>query len=122
MTVPAPVLVMPPAPEITPGAEKVAVPPDAAVSCTALLRVIAPVNTELAAVDPPMVVVPVLPACTVSARATVYDPLTSSDVFAVPLVLPISTADVVLPSAPALPLGALAPMINVPLRAEVVPV
>ena len=62
MPVPAVLMVKPnPAPEITP-VENVTVPPVIAVNVAPLLRVIAPVKVEAAAVLPPILMVPVLPA------------------------------------------------------------
>ena len=89
---------------------------------TSLFKTILPVKLELWAVLPPKVAVPLLPACTVIARATIKAPFVNKAAFEVPLVSPNNTALVALPKAPADPDGAFEPTTNVPALIVVVPV
>src|ERR1041384_1517105 len=101
--------------------EKVTVPPLAAVKVALLFNTTLPVKLEEAAALPPNVITPVLPDCTVTARPTVKAPPIKSEASLLPAVSPTSTADDALPSAPALPDGALAPTTKVPAFTVVVP-
>ena len=93
---------------------KVEVPPPAATRVTLSFNVRLPEKRDAPAAAPPMSLVPVLLACTVTLRPTVKAPPTSKAAYWEPEVLPTNTSDVALPRAPAKPLGAAAPTINVP--------
>ena len=100
---------------------KLKVLPVMAVKVASLFKVIAPVKEEMAAVLLPIVCVPLLPACTVMARAIVKAPPVKSEALALPEVLPNKIALLALPSAPLVLTAALPPTIKVPPLMVVVP-
>ena len=87
-----------------------------------MFNVTLPEKIELLAPVPPMLMVPVFPACTVTGRPIVNAPLVNRLALLEPDVLPNKMALEALPNAPFAADGALAPTINVPSLIVVVPV